>query len=52
LALASYTFGKSVDKLQTGEWLSVTTLFSNSIGIWALFYPVIRHMIYGAAVDL
>ena len=52
IGVGSYMFGRTADELRTGEWLSVTALMSNGIGIWALFYPVIRYMMYGLEVAL
>jgi len=52
IALLSYIFARSVDQLRTGEWFSLTSLFANGIGIWALFYPVIRFIIYGIRPDI
>lgn len=39
--------GRKFDPYLKGEWLSVTTLFSNLIGIWALFIPPLRRDILG-----
>jgi len=52
IALLAYIFGRSVDRLRTGEWFSITGVFANGIAIWALFYPVIRFIIYGIAPDI
>jgi len=43
----SYLIGKSQDRLMKGEWVSVTSLMVNGIGLWALFVPNLRGLIFG-----
>lgn len=47
LAGGSYYVGRLVDKAGNGEWLSVTALLGNSIGLWALLLPGIRLSLFG-----
>jgi len=39
--------GNKFDRAWNGEWLSVTTLLANGIGLWALFVPPLRRDLYG-----
>jgi len=48
ILIGSYLVGRSADRLEKGEWFSVTMLLSNSIGLWALLVQSIRIMVYGA----
>ena len=43
----AYGVGLYSDPLGAGEWLSVTSLLANSVGIWALIVPSIRDYILG-----
>ena len=47
LAGGSYYVGRLTDKVSNGEWLSVTALLANSIGLWALLLPGIRLSLFG-----
>lgn len=44
--------GRSADTLKKGEWLSVAALLSNGIGLWALFVPTLRTLLFGAPEQL
>jgi hypothetical protein len=48
----SFLIGRSADLLMKGEWLSVTALLSNGIGLWALLVPSIRVLLFGAPPQL
>jgi hypothetical protein len=48
LAGGSYYVGRLSDKMRNGEWLSVTALLANSIGLWALLLPAIRLSLFGS----
>jgi hypothetical protein len=43
----SYLVGKSQDRLMKGEWVSVTSLLANGVGVWALLVPNLRGLIFG-----
>ena len=43
----SYLVGKSQDRLMKGEWVSVTSLMANGVGVWALLVPNLRGLIFG-----
>ena len=47
ILIGAYLVGRSSDKLMKGEWASVTALLANGIGLWALFVPSIRGLIFG-----
>jgi hypothetical protein len=47
LGIGSYLMGKWADGIGTGEWLSVTSLMSNTIALWALMLPGFRYMFFG-----
>jgi hypothetical protein len=52
IALLAYLAGRYVDRLRAGEWFSIAGVLANGIAIWALFYPVIRFLVYGIAPDI
>jgi hypothetical protein len=43
----SYAFAKTQDRMLKGEWLSITGLLANSIGLWALLVPNLRGLLFG-----
>jgi hypothetical protein len=47
LAGGSYYMSRMADKRVEGEWLSITALLANSIGLWALLLPGIRLSLFG-----
>jgi len=47
LGTGSYMMGRWADKLDTGEWLSITSLMANSIAVWALLLPGLRFLVWG-----
>lgn len=47
ILIASYLVGRSSDKLMKGEWASITAVLANGIGLWALFVPNLRGLIFG-----
>jgi hypothetical protein len=43
----SYAFAKTQDRMLKGEWVSITALLANSIGLWSLLVPNLRGLLFG-----
>jgi hypothetical protein len=50
VAGGAYYAGRHVDPLDSGEWLSVTSLLANGIAVWALAAPKARELVFGPGV--